>query len=435
MSFIVNQGRLIVRFLLTIQQQQQYEKETIMVSGNNPSSGDETNEAAQEQAVTSAETMSAPVQMLSAYSQQRAGVNDVMRSLTSHRGWLVPATLFAQGSEPTRVFDRMLMFGTETRLPPGELWVFTDLEAANLAQGAGALLGAYAGGISGTELFRMIGPDLKTVRVNPGSPRERTWIFTDGSGSEAGKIWADAIALEESFEQWRQTGQPDNTALLNYRAFLLFNHSSGPVITLPNQAGMTNPAAAFTTPDCADMFLSKLGEDQRAQMQMVTNNGQSLLDTAPVLGIDGLIINIFGPGKTYAFPFKGVSSISRTGAGTKAVAQITLKDGLRFQSGFTAPASYTCIIFCRVPPDWLDGEQLKQAKLEAVFEKLYGQHWLEGNEDGSQYAVLSVASRVLSAKEEQTAAWRGVSNDGASHYWFYDASATGELREMQASEF
>jgi hypothetical protein len=88
-----------------------------------------------------------------------------------------------------------------------------------------------------------------------------------------------------------------------------------------------------------------------------------------------------------------------------------------------------------VPPDWLDGEQLKQAKLEAVFEKLYGQHWLEGNEDGSQYAVLSVASRVLSAKEEQTAAWRGVSNDGASHYWFYDASATGELREMQASEF
>lgn len=278
-----------------------------MASDNYPPEGDQPNQAAQEPSVTSSETISAPVRTLLAYSQERADTNDVMRALTSHRGWLVPVGLIAESIEQSRVVDNLTLLSGETRLPPGELWIFTDLEAALLAQAAGALLGAYAGGIAGTELFSIIDPNLKTLRINPGSPRERTWIFMDGSGSEVGKIWADAIALEESFEQWQQTGTPDKTAVMNYRAFLLFNHSSGPVITLPNRAGMSNPAAAFTAPDCADMFLSKLSEEQRAQMQRVATSGETLWETSPRLGIDGLIINVFGPGATYAFPFDSVS--------------------------------------------------------------------------------------------------------------------------------
>ncbi|HEV7860862.1 MAG TPA: hypothetical protein VGO91_19750 [Pyrinomonadaceae bacterium] len=270
--------------------------------------GDQTSQPAPEQAVTSSETMSAPVQMLLAYSQERASINDVMRALTSHRGWLVPIGLIAQGGEEARVVENLTLLSTETRLLPDELWVFTDLAAAMLAQSAGAMLGAYAGGIAGTELFSIIDPNLKTVRVNPGSPREQTWIFMDGSGSEVGTLWAEAVALEDSFEQWQKTDQPDKTAIMNYRAFLLFNHSSGPVITLPNRGGMSNPAAAFTAPDCAEMFLSKLGEGQRAEMQQATCQGATLWETSARLGIDGLIINIFGPGATYAFPFDDVSS-------------------------------------------------------------------------------------------------------------------------------
>ena len=117
------------------------------------------------------------------------------------------------------------------------------------------------------------------------------------------------------------------------------------------------------------------------------------------------------------------------------VAQITLKDGLMFPSGFTAPASYACIIFCRVPPDWLDGDHLRMAKLEAVFEKLYGQHWRAGNDDGSQYVVLSVEARILSDAEEQTAPWQGVSNNDEYHYWFYHVTAMGELQQVEVTEF
>ncbi len=117
------------------------------------------------------------------------------------------------------------------------------------------------------------------------------------------------------------------------------------------------------------------------------------------------------------------------------VVQITLSDGLMFPSGFTAPASYTCIIYCRVAPDWLDGAQVKTAKLELVFENLYGAHWRAGNDDGSRYVVRAVAARMLTPAEAQAAPWRGVSNDGKYHYWFYHVAATGELQKVAAADF
>jgi hypothetical protein len=259
---------------------------------------------------SSSETMSTPVQMLLAYSQNRANMNDVVRALISHRNWLAPLTQFAQSGAQSIVVDGMLVLSTEAQITPGELWVFTDSEAALRAQAAGAMLGTYGSGMTGTELFRNISPNIKTVRVNPGSPVEHTWIFQDGGGIEAAKIWADAIALEESFEQWRQDGKPDKTAFINYQAFLTLDHSSGPIITLPKQFGMSQPAVAFTTPDCADMFLSKLSEQQRAEMRQVTVDGNTLLERSSFLGIDGLIINVFGPGATYALPFNSISSNS-----------------------------------------------------------------------------------------------------------------------------
>jgi hypothetical protein len=250
--------------------------------------------------------VSAPVQILLAYSQQRATTNDVMRSLTSHHNWLAPLVMFAQSGEQARRVDSVLVLSTEMRITPGELWIFTDWEAALRAQSAGALLGSYASGMTGTELFRKVPLNTNIVRVNPCSPLEQTWAF-QGGGIEAGKIWADAIALEDSFEQWRQTGKPDKTAFINYRAFLTFDHSSGPVITLPDYSGMSNPAAAFTAPDCADMFLSELTEDQRTQMRRVTIGGNTLLEKSALLGIDGLVINVYGPGAMYALPFGVIS--------------------------------------------------------------------------------------------------------------------------------
>lgn len=117
------------------------------------------------------------------------------------------------------------------------------------------------------------------------------------------------------------------------------------------------------------------------------------------------------------------------------VVQITLKDGLMLPSGFIAPASYSCIIFCRVSPDWLEGDQLHRAKLETVFESLYGKHWRAGNDDGSRYVVQSVEARILTPAEEQTAPWQSVNNDGEYHYWFYHVSVAGEMQKVESSGF
>lgn len=278
-----------------------------METDENAPSGGGDGAGTREQTAAPAGTTSNPVLMLVAFSEGRAGINDVVRSLISHRGWLVPLAFAAQGVEETRAVGSVEVLSAEARLPADELWIFTDQTTAHVAQAKGASLGAYAGGIAGTELFGKIGADVKTVRVNPGSPREHTWMFQDGGGIEVTKIWADAVALEEGFARWRETGTPDHAAVLSYRAFMTFDFSSsGRVVTLPNQGGMSNPAAAFTAPDCADTFLSELSEDQRAGLLRVTIGGRTLLENSPQLGIDGLLINIFGPGETYSFPFDNV---------------------------------------------------------------------------------------------------------------------------------
>jgi hypothetical protein len=384
------------------------------------------------------------VQMLTAYSEGRANANDVMRALVSYRGWLVPALLVAQSGEQSRVFDNVTLFGAETRLPPGELWIFTDREAANLAQAAGASLGAYACGIAGTELFHSISPGIQTVRVNPNSPRERTWIFSEGSASDVGKIWADAIALEESFEQWRQTGKPDRAAVSNYRAFLLFNHSSGPVVTLPNQAGMSNPAVAFTAPDCAEKFLSKLSEEQRAQMQQAVAGGEVLIERAPQLGIDGLLFNPFGPGASYAFSF---NSLSPEQAKPSRILMVLLNDGLRLPSGFVAEASYRCLTYCKVPGEWLlgdipesdelwlNGPSLRPDKFEGLFEGMYGKTWRSGNSDGSQYVIEVGGARLLNPLREGERPWEHDDpNDKRFRYFYFTAEHDGQFKPISPTE-
>lgn len=237
------------------------------------------------------------IETLVAYSQGKANVNQVLRALVSHRGWFAPLGLFAIKAESTRRVKSMIT-GTENLVPAGELWIFTDADSVNLAIANGASLGAYAGVMDGTELFTIIDPAFHTVYINPCSPPERTWLFREGSASNVARLWAEAIALEETFVEWEQTGNPDMETLMNYRALILYDHASGPVVTLPNQLGLTNPAAAFTAIDCAETFLNELGEDP-ANFKQVVIDGRRLFANFP-LGVDGMVFNFFGPGPTYA---------------------------------------------------------------------------------------------------------------------------------------
>jgi hypothetical protein len=254
----------------------------------------------------STEPVSEPVRVLTAYSQKRAGASEVMRALAGHKGWLAPVAMFAQAGEEPLLLDSMVLFGTETRLPPGELWVFTDRAAAERAQAAGALLGPYAAGVAGTELFNKIDPRLQIVRVNPYSPVEQGWQFLPGS-YELAQLWAEVITLEEGFEN---RGDSFYAAIARFKAFILFNGASGYVITLPNQGGMKNPAVVFTAPDCADAFLARLTDEQRQGLNRVAADGMTLIKKLPLQEIDGMLINAFGPGPSNVLFFAEIEDVN-----------------------------------------------------------------------------------------------------------------------------
>jgi hypothetical protein len=252
------------------------------------------------------ESLSEPVRVLIDYSQKRVGANEVMRAFASHKGWLAPVQIFAQGGEQHLLLDSMVLFGMETRLPPGELWVFTDRAAAERAQAAGALLGPYASDVAGTELFDKIDPRLQIVRVNPYSPSEQGWQFLPGS-YELAKLWAQVIALEEGF---KNTDGLDYAAIARFQTFLLFNGPSGYVITLPNQRGLKNPAAVFTAPDCADAFLARLTDEQRQGFERMVVDGMTLLKRLPLQEIDGMYLNACGPGRSTVLFFAEIEDVN-----------------------------------------------------------------------------------------------------------------------------
>ena len=186
------------------------------------------------------------------------------------------------------------------------MWVFTDLAAAQRAQAAGALLGPYAADIAGTDLFNKIDEGLRIVRVNPYSPGEQGWQFHHGS-YELAEVWAQVIALEESFEN---SDDSFYEAVARFPAFLLFNHPSGYAITLPNQGGMRNPAAVFTSPDCADAFLARLTDEQRQGLERAAADGMTLLKRLPEQEIDGMILNACGPGPAAVLCFAEIEDVN-----------------------------------------------------------------------------------------------------------------------------
>jgi hypothetical protein len=251
------------------------------------------------------EPLSEPVRVLIEYSQKRAGANEVMRALASHKGWLAPALMFARAEGQDLFLDSVVLFGTETRLPPGELWVFTDRAAAERAQAAGAMLGAYAADIAGTELFGNIDPGFQIVRVNPYSPVEQGWQFLPGS-YEVAQLWAEVIALEEGFND---RGDSFYEAVARFRGFMLFNGPSGSVITLPNQGGMMNPAVVFTAPDCVEAFLARLTDEQRQGLERIAADGMTLIKKLPLQEIDGMLINAFGPGPATVLFFAEIEDV------------------------------------------------------------------------------------------------------------------------------
>ena len=116
--------------------------------------------------------------------------------------------------------------------------------------------------------------------------------------------------------------------------------------------------------------------------------------------------------------------------------RVTIQDGLGFPSGFISPASYTCVLYYRVPESWVSDGKIPPEKVEAMLENMYGKTWRQGNSDGSYYAVLSLDGYLLTPAEEEARDW--LSNqtpDPNFKYWYYHVSEDGEFKSASRDEF
>lgn len=126
---------------------------------------------------------------------------------------------------------------------------------------------------------------------------------------------------------------------------------------------------------------------------------------------------------------------------------IMLKDGLMFPSGNIAEASYRCLIYCKIPEDWLEGEvpesnelwlkgpQLKADKLEDLFEAFYGKTWRMGNSDGSQYVVGTTAQRLLNPLQMHEKPWQyDDPSNKQFRYFYFVVDTNGQFKSASPSE-
>jgi hypothetical protein len=118
------------------------------------------------------------------------------------------------------------------------------------------------------------------------------------------------------------------------------------------------------------------------------------------------------------------------------IVRLEILDGLQFPSGFLAQADYTCLLYLRLPASWLGGDALLPEKEELVLENLYGQRWRQGNEDGSRYVVIRMATRTLDDQSVAARVWQQDPRGSSSfQYWYYHVSEDGQFVGTTPEQF
>lgn len=232
---------------------------------------------------------------LLAYSRKEATKDHVLRALCEHDGWVAPAG-FAYVATKSDTYDRVSIFGTESRVPPQKLYLFTDRGAAEAAAEK-IQLGPYVMPVHGARLFAALPAGFTELHVNPASPQEQCW-FMGGDALPLGALWGQAVDVEQVMTGKREGNLLE--MLLAFPGFTSFSTASGAIATAVGAGGMKNPAMVFTAPDCADTVLEKLGEQGKSLTRVVTG-GEQLFGAYPKLGIDGLLFNPMGPGPAKVF--------------------------------------------------------------------------------------------------------------------------------------
>lgn len=225
---------------------------------------------------------------LAAFSRKEASDLEVMRSLAEHDDWYVPVHVLRGDFA-----DRMVVYSEEYTVPEKACLVFTDREAAD--RGAerfgGAMLGAYAGGVSGLELLAALSdPSMEKadeLLVNEGSDRAVTWYVGRDSFPHA-QLWGRAVRVERAIEQ----RAPDLADLMRrFDAYTLAMTKVERGLVQVEAAGLGLCAVAFTAPDNQRAFMTALAPELQERVGVAALPGEQLFTLLKQVRPAGLVLN------------------------------------------------------------------------------------------------------------------------------------------------
>jgi len=237
--------------------------------------------------------MGNPREILRAYAEKRASVDDVMRVLVEHDGWHVPVHLLS-----TNVADKLIVYAEQAAVPAETALVFTDREGADafVAKHGGKPLGVYAAPIAGVDLFGALASDrpeckrIRELRVNEAAPQSEFWFMGAGAFALSARL-ARAVVLERAFAAASAGNVGDLAELM--RSFDGWTLPVGKAdrsfvrVTLPGGEHVV----LFTAGDRAKALTQTLPPEQAEKLGFATLTGQQLFPLLAQAPYAGAIIN------------------------------------------------------------------------------------------------------------------------------------------------
>jgi hypothetical protein len=223
-------------------------------------------------------------QTLAAFATGHLDKDRVMRALVGYDRWFVPAP-FATDVLGEAVFDRTILLGTGVDLASVNLTIFSDPEAVLMAYGQP--LGPYVGGLPGRSVFAALDDRFESLRVNPASPQDQQW-FVGRDAFQVARLWAGAVSLERELAG----GVIPHRLMRAYAGYtLLVAKADRTPVLSPMSDGASMCAVAFTAPDRASAFVSRLPAEQQAAVGGATLDGAAMFGHLSQMNVAGLLVN------------------------------------------------------------------------------------------------------------------------------------------------
>lgn len=238
--------------------------------------------------------MQSPREILRAYAEKRATIDEVMRVLVEHDGWHVPMHLLA-----TNVVEELIVFAQKSEVPAETALVFTDRQGADafVAKHGGTPLGVYGAPIAGVDLFAALGSDreeckrVRELRVNEASPRNELWFMGAATFGLAAQL-ARAVILERAItaaQAGNVAGLPD--LMRSYGSWVVpvgKADRSFVRVTLPD---LGEHIVLFTAPDRSGALTAALPPEEAARIGFATIAGRDLFSLLGRTSYAGAIVN------------------------------------------------------------------------------------------------------------------------------------------------